>query len=48
MCKNLQLILLRPKKSKLGDNFDLFWSKTLLSFEATDFKEDKKKHLALL
>ena len=45
---NLQSIFRRPEKFKLGDDFDLFWRKTLLYFEAIDLKEDKKKRLALL
>ncbi len=45
---NLQSIFRRPEKFKLGDDFDLFWRKTLLYYEAIDLKEDKKKRLALL
>ena len=45
---NIQSIFRRPDKFKLGDDFDLFWRKTILYFEAIDLKEDKKKRLAIL
>ena len=45
---NLQSIFRRPEKFQLGDDFDLFWRKTLLYYEAIDLKEDKKKRLAWL
>ena len=45
---NLQSIFRRPEKFKLGEDFDLFWRKTLLYYEAIDLKDDKKKRLALL
>eukprot|EP00794_Sanderia_malayensis_P006720 gene6720-7480_t len=44
----MQSIFRRPEKFKMGEDFDLFWRKTLLYFEAIDLKEDKKKRLALL
>ena len=45
---NIQSIFRRPDKFKLGDNFDLFWKKTILYFEAIDLQYGKKKRLALL
>ena len=45
---NIQSIFRRPDKFKLGDDFDLFWRKTILYFEAIDLKEDKKKRLTIL
>ena len=45
---NIQSIFRRPDKFKLGDDFDLFWKKTILYFEAIDLQDGKKKRLALL
>ena len=45
---NINGLFRRPEKYRIGEDFDLFFRKTVLYFDAIDLTDERKKRLALL